>query len=299
MHEQVAKDCYARPAPPPQTVALHPGTVLGRAVNDDGLKMLRHPPDPNKYETDDQAWLYPRAMTSAHLAQQLQAHTGPSPFAREYMGEWRRDPVFERAEIERDRERVRQQLDALQKTPPRPFSARMGIDVGADAPEYLRAMAQRVNEQNEQMAVKNAGSGSVSVHLRHGTVKLQPGESVEFQRAALTGDVTGRGGSTAPIPITKENFSRLDVGDRVTLGRCATGYDPQLRSVSVYTTATVDELERLRGLAPREIFLRGVPADYSVEVRAAIKAVIFPMLVDGAALDTPEAKHSEWIATEW
>lgn len=78
-------------------------------------------------------------------------------------------------------------------------------------------------------------------------------------------------------------------GPQTVQGTVRSNYDPEHRLLTIYTTLTVAELERLRGHSPVAIMLRGDPGQYDPSVFASMLYLVASMMADGAILTTPQS----------
>lgn len=107
-------------------------------------------------------------------------------------------------------------------------------------------------------------------------------------------------GETAAALQARAQRRAFDLQSGLAGARAGGTYHGQVRSgyadgmLTIYTTVTVVELERFRGLEPRRIILRGTPAQYPNYVLAHLPEVIGPML-DRAALTTSDEPEA-WLA---
>jgi hypothetical protein len=115
----------------------------------------------------------------------------------------------------------------------------------------------------------------------------RPQHALGMQRAALSGDITVHGGANAGQILWRACGLEAQA-ERVYVGQLRSHYDGPMRRLEIYTTLTVLELERFRGISPETIRLRGKPEQYAPQVRAYMSEVILPMHIDGAPIHTPD-----------
>jgi hypothetical protein len=104
----------------------------------------------------------------------------------------------------------------------------------------------------------------------------------QLRVAMLSGDITVR-----TDPSLGVNQS-IGFDDYVYMGKTRSYVDHG--RIEVFTTVTVDELNRFRGLSPRTIVLRGKPEQYDPATLVYLVELFGPMMVEpGCVLHTPES----------
>jgi hypothetical protein len=79
-------------------------------------------------------------------------------------------------------------------------------------------------------------------------------------------------------------------------GRTGSNWDSVKRRLEVYTCIDRAGIDRLRGLAPRTITIRGRASDYAPDVIPYLRDVIFPMAMYSAVTNFPEADEALKLA---
>lgn len=96
----------------------------------------------------------------------------------------------------------------------------------------------------------------------------------------------------APCRVMNEDGLKLRYDPNEFYGQMRSHYEEG--RLEIFTSVTVDELNRFRGLAPHTIVLRGKPERYGRLALAHLANVVGPMRRDGAKIETPESSPTDW-----
>lgn len=184
----------------------------------------------------------------------LAAHPEAQPlFKREYVGEWHRSIDLSSDASEETKKAI---ADWLPKMPPQP--------IPADGPlsgRRLTAQEQLANAQTfDEATYIRAAMAFGDIAPNAPTLQLQLQANTAYE-------VTG--------------FSPPSVQLR---GRTGSSWDPVRRQLEVFTAIDRDGIDRLRGLQPRTIVVRGKVNDYPNDVLAYLREIIWPMAQCGGAV---------------